>query len=132
MAKLRRPCDNCPWRVDAPRQHWDPTHFMSIYRTCQDDGISEMLCHKTSNQTKAQQKRNPLICQGWIRVIKTNAIGVRTALAKKLVTFEEMDDTEGPRLFKTFDDMLIANRVPIPPRNMYVPEHLLRSRMKRR
>jgi hypothetical protein len=31
--KLRRPCTNCPWRVDAPRDYWDPQHFVSICQT---------------------------------------------------------------------------------------------------
>jgi hypothetical protein len=28
--KVRRPCANCPWRVDAPRGYWDPQHFVAM------------------------------------------------------------------------------------------------------
>jgi hypothetical protein len=42
---VRQPCSNCPWRRDAPSQHWDPQHFKDIWHNCQDDGMSQMLCH---------------------------------------------------------------------------------------
>jgi hypothetical protein len=116
---VRRPCADCPWRRDAPRGHWDPAHFTAIYRSCQDDGIGMMLCHHATKLP--EPARGELLCQGWVRVIGTAAIGVRLAFLRGLVTGAELVDRAGPALFKTFDAMLRANGVPRPPRNVFTP-----------
>lgn len=113
---IRRPCSNCPWRVDAPREHWDPTHFAEIWRNAQDDGIHIVLCHKTKVKTAPDAP----VCQGWVRVVGERAVGVRIALYKGRVTVDEVLDRGGPALFKTFAAMLRANKVKLPPRNRYV------------
>lgn len=115
---MRKPCKNCPWRRDAKTGYWAPEHFQRIWINCQDDGARLMLCHKSTAQ---QVSASELICQGWIRVVKQNAIGVRFALMRGLVTIEEVDDTNVPDLFPTFRAMLIANGVRPPRRNRYVP-----------
>jgi hypothetical protein len=77
-----------------------------------------MLCHKSVNQPTTAP---PLICQGWIRVMKLDAVGVRLALVRNLITMEEVDDTDVPDLFSTFRAMLLANGIRPPPRNRYTP-----------
>lgn len=129
MAKLRRPCEDCPWRVDAPREHWAPDHFESIFQNCQDDGDRIMLCHKSAALPAHERKR--LICQGWLRVIGTRAIGVRIALIFGDVTEEEMLDKDGPELFQTFEAMLRANKIKLPKRNTFTDQVLERARKKR-
>lgn len=114
--RCRRPCANCPWRKDAPAQYWDPGHFRSIYRNCQDDGTNRMLCHKA--KADAPSLKQPT-CQGWVRVMGDRAIGVRIALARGLVTPAETMDTKGLDLFESFEAMLRANNVEPPPRNVY-------------
>lgn len=108
--KIRRPCANCPWRVDAPREHWDPQHFIDIARNCRDDGLNVMGCHK-STKTKFRP------CQGWARVMGFEAIGVRIACMNGTLKLEEIEDHDGPELFTSFDAMLKANKIKIPPRN---------------
>lgn len=66
-----------------------------------------MLCHKTGNQSKATAP----VCQGWIRVMRFNAIGVRIAAMRGRVTLEEIHDHGGPQLFSGFEEMMRANRV---------------------
>ena len=117
--KLRRPCENCPWRVDAPRGYWDPQHFIDIFRNCQDDGLNIMLCHKSGALPKEQRPDIP--CQGWIRVMGFNAIGVRILVMRNQVTMEEVEDTAGPELFPTFVKMMRANKIPLPRRSQAVP-----------
>jgi len=109
--RLRRPCANCPWRVDAPREHWDPHHFLDIWRDCQDDGQKTMLCHKSSGG------RDKVPCQGWIRVLGFDAIGVRLLVMRKEAAFEEVADKDGPELFPTFTAMLQANKIPLTARS---------------
>lgn len=129
MSKLRKPCDNCPWRVDAPRGHWANDHFESIYRNCQDDGQSIMLCHKASAVAPAERIEH--VCQGWLRVIRDEAIGVRIALMRGYVTEAEMLDTKGPELFGSFKEMLEANKIRLPKRNRYKPHRRRSDRVRR-
>ena len=117
--KCRKPCDNCPWRRDAPRNYWDPQHFIDIWNRCQGDGMNMMLCHKSS--ALPEEKRGSLICQGWIRVMGFESIGVRIASMKGYITVEETEDLEGHDLFKTFAEMLRANRIKIPRVPRYEP-----------
>lgn len=114
-AKLRRPCTSCPWRVDAPRGYWDPLHFADIWRTCQDDGIATMLCHKSRAISKEGRAEMP--CQGWIRIVGFEAIGVRLLVMRGAATIEEVADREGPELFPTFAAMLRANKISLPKRS---------------
>lgn len=110
--KIRRPCSNCPWRVDAPRDHWDPQHFLDIYNNCQDDGVHVMGCHKSTKEAF-------LPCQGWARVIGFQAIGVRIAVMNGTLRLEEVKDRDGPKLFETFRAMLKANKIQLPRRNRW-------------
>jgi hypothetical protein len=114
IAKLRRPCESCPWRVDAPRGYWDPQHFVDIWRNCKDDGMHVMLCHKSTALPK--EERGEIPCQGWIRVMGFSAIGVRLLALRNAVTPEEVEDKDGPELFPTFAAMLRANKIKLPNR----------------
>jgi Family of unknown function (DUF6283) len=93
--------------VDAPRDFWDPTHFEEIARNCRDEGMHVMLCHKA----KDPKAKDAPVCQGWVRVVGCNAIGVRVAGLTGRITMEEVKDRGGPELFESFDDMLDANRI---------------------
>ena len=117
--KLRRPCENCPWRVDAPRGYWDPQHFVDIWRNCKDDDMHIMLCHKAT--ALPDSERDKLPCQGWIRVMGFDAIGVRILVMRDQVTMEEVEDKDGPELFSTFAKMMRANKIPLPKRSQAVP-----------
>ena len=115
ITKLRRACSNCPWRVDAPRGHWDPQHFVDIWNNCQDDGKNIMLCHKSN--ALPPDERGSLPCQGWIRVMSFEAIGVRILAMQHKITYEEVEDKTGPKLFPTFAAMLRANKIKLPRRS---------------
>ena len=110
--KVRRPCANCPWRVDAPRAYWDPQHFTDIWRNCKGDGTASMLCHKATTLPEGERKSVP--CQGWIRVMGFDAIGVRLLVMQGKATLEEVEDHDGPELFPSFTSMMRANKIPLP------------------
>ena len=117
--KLRRACANCPWRVDAPRGYWDPQHFVDIWRNCQDDGTNIMLCHKSSALPK--EERGEVPCQGWIRVMSFDSIGVRILAMQNKITVEEVEDRDGPDLFKSFAAMMRSNKIKLPKRSRAKP-----------
>lgn len=114
-ARIRRPCENCPWRLDAPRGYWHPQHFVDIWKNCQDDGLHVMLCHKST--ALPEEDRRALPCQGWIRVLGFNAIGVRLLVIRGQATREEVEDAKGPELFRSFAAMLRANKIRLPKRS---------------
>lgn len=124
--KVRRPCDNCPWRIDAPRGYWDPQHFIDIWKHCQDDGLNIMLCHKANDLPAGERPNVP--CQGWVRVMGFSAIGVRLLAMRQQITLEEIRDQAGPSLFSTFTAMLRANKIRLPKRSRFVPNHAGRRR----
>lgn len=117
--KLRKPCDNCPWRVDAPRKHWAPDHFTAIWDNCQDDGMHVMLCHKANNLPGGAKHPDAPPCQGWLRVIGFNAIGIRLLVMCGRATLEEVEDRSPPELFESFEAMLKANKIRLPKRNKW-------------
>jgi hypothetical protein len=78
-----------------------------------------MLCHKASKIPIDERTEKAPICQGWVRVLGTDAIGVRRALTFERVTMEEIEDRDGPLLFSSFAAMLRANKIPLPPRNVF-------------
>ena len=129
--KLRRPCSNCPWRVDAPRGYWDPQHFIDVWKNCQNDGLNIMLCHKSrKSNALPKEASGDVPCQGWIRVMGFDAIGVRLLVMRGQVTLEEVDDKAGPQLFPTFAAMMKANKIPLPRRSTMVPVQT-RPRMRK-
>lgn len=101
-----RPCGNCPWRRDAPREFWDPSHFQAIAVQCRDDGISVMGCHKGGGR----------VCAGWLGVVGYESIGARIQAMHGGPRPEDVD-MSGLDMFAGYEDMLEANRVPVPPRN---------------
>ena len=123
--KLRRPCENCPWRVDAPRGYWDPQHFVDIWKNCQDDGLNVMLCHKSN--AVPPEDRGEIPCQGWIRVMGFSAIGVRILAMRGQIAVEEVEDKDGPKLFPSFTAMMRANKIRLPRRSKMVPAHRRRK-----
>ena len=76
-----------------------------------------MLCHKSSALPK--EERGDLPCQGWIRVLGLDAIGVRLLVWDDRVTLEELEDRDGPELFPTFAAMMSANNIPLPERSRH-------------
>jgi hypothetical protein len=112
---MRKPCDNCPWRKDAPTEYWHPDHFHDIWSRCQDDGMSMMLCHKSNALPEAE--RGSLPCQGWARVMGYESIGVRIAVLSGKLDDAEVRDRDTAELYGTFAEMLEANRIELPKRN---------------
>ena len=78
-----------------------------------------MLCHKSSTLPESERKNVP--CQGWIRVMGFEAIGVRMLALQERITPEEIEDRNGPDLFPTFTAMMRANKIRLPRRSKLTP-----------
>ena len=107
-----RPCGNCPWRKDAPREYWDPEHFQEIAVNCRDDGHHSMACHKTT-------KERLLVCAGWLGVVGYDSIGARLMAMQGGPKLDDVD-LSGLEMFAGYEEMLEANGVEMPPRNRWV------------
>jgi hypothetical protein len=59
--------------------------------------MGQMLCHGAGDLPPEQARE--VICQGWVRVLGLDAIGVRIAVMRGAVTDEELEDTDRPDLF---------------------------------
>lgn len=69
-----------------------------------------MNCHKARSGQE-------IPCQGWVRVMGVEAIGVRILLLRGVINENEIADRRCVPLFVSFRDMLIANGVQPPERN---------------
>jgi hypothetical protein len=116
---MKKPCDNCPWRRDAPREYWDPEHFVEIWRNCQDDGTHVMLCHKASRLREEQART--LVCRGWVQVLGFDAIGVRLAVMSGRISADDVPAEGDAELYASFEEMMDANGVEQPSRNAMLP-----------
>ena len=74
-----------------------------------------MLCHKTPRDDDGQVKSPGLVCQGWVRVMGMQSIGVRLSVMRGAVTIGEVEDYDGPTLFDDFASMMAANGVDADP-----------------
>jgi len=79
-----------------------------------------MLCHKAGALPESERSSVP--CQGWIRVMGFNAIGVRLLAMRNKITIAEVEDRDGPELFPTFAAMMRANKIRLPRRSMALEE----------
>lgn len=75
-----------------------------------------MACHKAIKLPEPERRKLP--CQGWLRVVQFDAIGVRIAVMFGWATLEEVQDQSGdPPLFPSFVEMMKAQGIKPPRRN---------------
>lgn len=61
-AHQTRPCENCPYRKDAPRKHWDRSEFEHLLEMEGSQLGSLYACHKLG---KVDVKMRG-VCAGWL------------------------------------------------------------------
>ena len=109
-ATKRSPCEDCPWRTDAPVGYWHKSNFKRLWNKCQDDGLHVMLCHKSR---KLKEKR---ICAGYAIVLGFESIGLRLAAHKG--QFDPNDyHANGIALHPSFEAIMKAQGIRQPRRN---------------
>lgn len=98
-----QPCNNCPYRTDAPLQHWSQDEFTDLVAKDNDYMGALYGCHKKDGH----------VCVGWL-IDQDNrgfpSIMLRLSLIKNRVTRDYLDklNCKTP-MFKTIKDMVLAN-----------------------
>ena len=110
---MDRPCENCPYRTDAPRQLWHPDEFRKVRASEQDPVMGAMFdCHKGKDRLQAEHR----LCVGWLLDQKKRnvpSIQLRLLLMNKKeasALFERIS-ARGLKLFSSIAAMCRANGV---------------------
>lgn len=97
------PCNNCPYRKDAPLRHWSIQEFIDLLNKEKDYFGSVYGCHKKDDS----------VCIGWLmNQDKRNipSISLRLSLSKNKVTREYLDKLNcKSKLYDTVEEMCYAN-----------------------
>lgn len=98
-----QPCNNCPYRKDAPRRHWSAEEFKDLLKNDKLEYGTTYGCHKKDGH----------VCVGWL-IDQDNrnlpSIMLRLSLSKNNVTRKYMDrlHCKSP-MFKSIKEMAKAN-----------------------
>lgn len=99
----KQPCNNCPYRKDAPKAHWSIEEFKDLLRNDADHFGTTYGCHKKDDH----------VCVGWLMdQVKRNipSIALRIALMKNKVSREYLNALRSPsKMFSSVREMCIAN-----------------------
>lgn len=103
MFHCTNPCNNCPYRTDAPLKLWHASEYEKLLATENDYMGSIYGCHKN----------NGSICVGWLMKQDENnfhSIALRISLSTHKVTREYLDSLHSPApLYKNVKAMIRAN-----------------------
>jgi hypothetical protein len=98
-----QPCNNCPYRKDAPLKHWSVEEFKDLIRNDKLQLGTNYGCHKKDGH----------VCVGWLMDQDKRdfpSIILRVSLSKNKVTREYLDKLNcKSSLFKSIKEMAKAN-----------------------
>lgn len=103
LFSCKTPCSNCPYRKDAPTQHWHKIEFEGLINNGKQLIGAVYKCHKN----------NGSVCVGWLMMQDKNrqpSIALRISLSKNNITRQYLDSLycKAP-MFETEQEMIIAN-----------------------
>jgi hypothetical protein len=95
-----QPCNNCPYRTDAPLKLWHKTEYIKLLDFEKDPIGTIYGCHKD----------NGSICVGWlIKQYENNfpSIALRLSLSRNNITREYLNSLHSPSpLYKNLETMI--------------------------
>lgn len=99
----KSPCNNCPYRKDAPLQYWDKVEFERLLQMGKDYMGAVYGCHKKDDN----------VCVGWLMDQDERncpSIALRIALTKKNITRAYLDTLScKSERFTSVEEMVAAN-----------------------
>lgn len=109
---MKAPCENCPYRLDAPRRYWDRSEFEGVLAAESAQFGKIFSCHKHAGLPEPERG----MCAGWLLDQKKRgvpSIVLRLALSmdgSSMRAFEAVS-ARGLRLFRSIYTMCRANGV---------------------
>lgn len=101
--KRTQPCNNCPYRKDAPLRHWAKEEFVNLMEKDGEQMGSTFGCHKKDDH----------VCVGWLidqDKRRLPSIMLRISLSQNKVTTEYLDKLHcKAQLFPNIKEMVKAN-----------------------
>ena len=101
--KRKQPCNNCPYRCDAPLQHWSKEEFSDLMKKDSDYMGAVYGCHKNDGH----------VCVGWLMDQDNRnlpSIMLRISLSKNQVNRTYLDDLNcKSKMFGSIKEMVKAN-----------------------
>lgn len=106
MRRQKRPCANCPFRLDVEPGEFSAERYAELRATCRHEatvqaplGAPMFACHKSP-------EGGEFACAGWLAVEGLNHIGVRVALAHGDLPREAMEPgADWPDLYPSYEEM---------------------------
>ena len=102
---MKRPCPECPWRVDSTPNQFAPDRFEALRGTSGRTGGEARFgspffaCHKSTEGKDA-------ICAGWLAVEGYNNLGARyLGITGKLPAAAFQPAEDWPELYGSYDEM---------------------------
>ncbi|GAA2305082.1 hypothetical protein GCM10009853_072690 [Glycomyces scopariae] len=113
FARRRRPCEECPWRLDAEPGKFSPEEFAAMRATVEQpaggftgDWPPVFACHMTA----PTPGRESIACAGALAVCGQDNLTVRLGLTLGRVPTDALTPGEHwPALFESLEEMAEAN-----------------------
>lgn len=106
LPHARRPCRDCPWRLDSPPGQFPLERFEALRSTSDQSGLQAPMfaCHQSA-------EGRDVACAGWLATEGHNHLGVRLAVALGRLNPVALRPRAGwPRLFSSYATMFAAKR----------------------
>lgn len=100
----KKPCNECPWRIDVETGVWTVEKFVELARTAYDMSDHIFSCHKSSAD-------RPTACAGFLERGAEHNKTVR--LAYIFDKLKKLDRSGSYDLYPDYRAMAIANGVPV-------------------
>lgn len=109
---MTSPCENCPYRLDAPRRHWAREEFEGVLRSEASYMGALYTCHKHA----ALPENERGFCAGWLlnqkaRNIPSIKLRIQLCYEPDAAAAMQAVNTGGLRMFRTVKAMCRANGV---------------------